>query len=296
MNECIGGEKFDPQSVNQTVNRWIADEINKTGTAVTDAITSHKYNEAAGAIYHFVWHVFCDWYLELIKPLLNGSDEQAKRETRAMCSWVLDRSLILLHPFMPFMTEELWQHFGELGLGRDTMLILASWPDYNAGLEDADASAEMDWVIRLVSEVRSVRAEMNVPAGAKIPLLIRDASEPTLERLERHMDLIERLARLSSVKSITDIPSGSVQTLLDEATLVLPLADVIDLDKEKARLEKEIAKMTGAIGKIDAKLTDGRFMAKAPKNVIEEQRTRKADTQAARSKLTDALERLKGAA
>ena len=296
LNECTGGEKFDPKSVNQTVNRWIADEINKTVTAVTDGITSHKYNEAAGAIYHFIWHVFCDWYLELIKPLLNGTDEDAKRETRAMCAWALDRSLILLHPFMPFMTEELWQLFGELGVGRDTMLILASWPDDDPRLEDAGACAEMDWVIRLVSEVRSVRAEMNVPAGAKIPLLIRDPSEQTLERLERHKVVIERLARLDSVRSITDIPSGSVQTLLDEATLVLPLAGVIDLHKEKARLEKAIAKMTGEIGKIDAKLSNHKFMAKAPENVIQEQHARKTDAQAARSKLTNALERLKGAA
>ena len=296
MNECMRVEDFDPHGVSLKVNLWIAGEVEKTRDAVALGIADYKFNEAAGALYHFVWHVFCDWYVEFIKPVLNGLDEKAKTETRAMAAWTLDQILILLHPFMPFMTEELWQRLGEQGAARETMLIAASWPDYGASLINKDASDEMDWVIRLVSAVRSVRAELNVPAGAKVPLLIKGASKSDLERLENHMDLIVRQARLEIAKETDSIPEGAVQTLLDEATLILPLADIMDLDMERARLTKEIAKVDGDIGKIDAKLANEKFLSRAPAHVIEEQKTRKSDAQTTRTRLVDALSRLQGAA
>ncbi len=292
MNECIRAAEFDPKSVQQTINQWIAGEVEKTRDAVTAGIAEYRFNDAAGAIYHFIWHVFCDWYLELIKPLLNGSDEAAKAETRAMCAWVLDQGLILLHPFMPFMTEELWQHQSEQGETKSNLLILADWPEYGGGMKDEAADAEMDWVIRLVTEVRSVRAEMNVPAGAKIPLLLKGASAITLDRLKTHLDVISRMARLDSAKESDEIPEGSVQVVVDEATIILPLADIMDLDKERQRLEKEINKVAGEIKKIDAKLSNEKFMSRAPEQVVEEQRERRADAEAVSSKLQEALGRL----
>ena len=296
MNACIRVAGFNPSLVNQKVNKWIVGEVAKAQRGVQDGITEYRFNEAAGAIYSFIWHIFCDWYLEFIKPVLNGDDAAAKEETQATAAWVLDQCLILLHPFMPFMTEELWQRLGEQGPARNNMLILETWPIYPPDLTDSAAEAEMDWVIRIVSEVRSVRSEMNVPAGAKVPLLVKDASADSQTRLKNNLDLIMRMARLESAAVTESVPSGAVQTVLDEATLLLPLADVIDLDQEQARLQKEIEKFAKEIGKIDGKLNNEKFMAKAPEHVVEEQRERRANAEAAQTKLKDALSRLQGVA
>ena len=296
MNSCIRVDGFNPSLVNQKVNKWIVGEVAKAQMGVQNGITDYRFNEAAAAIYSFIWHIFCDWYLEFIKPILNGEDVAAKEETQATAAWALDQCLILLHPFMPFMTEELWQRLGEQGPARDNMLILEPWPIYPPDLTDGDAEAELDWVIRIVSEVRSVRSEMNVPAGAKIPLLVKDASPETQTRLKNNLELILRMARLESAAMTDSVPSGAVQTVLDEATLLLPLADVIDLEQEQARLQKEIEKCAKEIGKIDGKLNNEKFMAKAPEHIVEEQRERRANAEAAQTKLKDALARLKGAA
>lgn len=296
MNECIRNEEFDPKNLQSTVNRWMVGEVVKAQFAVTKGIEEYKFNEAAGAIYHCVWHIFCDWYVEFIKPQLNGRDEALKKETRETAAWVLDQLILLLHPFMPFITEELWQRIADSGMPRQSLLALAPWPDHDIELNDKTADEEMDWVIRLVSEVRSVRSEMNVPAGSKVTLLIKDASAISMGRLERHRDVILPLARLDKAAGTDTIPDGAVQTLLDEATLILPLADVIDIDQEKQRLEKEIAKTTGDIHKIDKKLANKNFVEKAPAHVIEEQHDRRAVAEQARARLQDALIRLTGAA
>jgi len=285
MNECVRVEGFDPTKVKETVNKWIAGEAERTSTEITEAIEAYRFNDAANAAYRFVWNVFCDWYLEFIKPLLMGENEEAKAETRATAAWTLDRILLMLHPFMPFITEELWERTAEKGPARESMLVTANWPA-RIGLGDAAADAEMDWVIRFITEVRSVRAEMNVPAGAKVALLIK----------ERHRSLIDRLARLSSVEVATEAPHGAIQIVLDEATLILPLASLIDVDAETARLRKELGKLEGEVKKIDAKLGNAKFLAGAPEHVVEEQRERKADAEAAIAKFTDALKRLEGAA
>lgn len=295
MNECARIEGFDPAAVKETVNKWIVGEAARSAAEITTAIEAYRFNDAAGAAYRFVWNVFCDWYLEFIKPLLMGDDEAAKAETRATAAWVLDQILLMLHPFMPFVTEELWQRTGEQGPAREMMLVTAQWP-VHTGLGDPASDKEMDWVIRFISEVRSVRAEMNVPAGAKVALLIKDASAESLARLERHRSLIDRLARLSSVDIATDIPQGAIQLVLDEATLILPLASLIDVDAETARLRKELGKLEDDVKKIDAKLGNAKFLAGAPEQVVEEQRERKADAEAAMAKFTDALKRLEGAA
>jgi valyl-tRNA synthetase len=293
MNECAPQAGFDPSKAKVTVNRWIAGESERALASITDALQAFRFNEAASAIYHFIWHVFCDWYLELIKPVLAGNDQEAIAETRAMTSWALDRALTLLHPFMPFVTEELWAKLASETEGRKSFLMLAPWPE-RQGLENAEADAEISWVIRLVSEVRSVRAEMNVPAAAKVPLVISGASADTEARAKRHEGTLLRLARLETL-SFGKPPQGAVQIVLDEATLALPLAGVIDVDAESKRLKREIDRLGSDIKAIDAKLANEQFVSRAPEHVVEEQRERRVEAEATAARLEQALKRLEAA-
>ncbi|MEM7620900.1 MAG: valine--tRNA ligase [Pseudomonadota bacterium] len=291
MNECIRVEGFDPANVQQTINKWIAGETERTAKTVTENIEAHRYNDAANALYHFIWHVFCDWYLELIKPILNEGDSKAQSETRATTAWALDQVLKLLHPFMPFLTEELWMRLAEYGPDRKTLLALADWPDYT-GLINKKADEEINWVIRLISEVRSVRSEMNVPAGAKIPLVITGANAQTIARVECHEDTIKRLARLESFLLSNNVPKGAVQIVLDEATIGLSLVGIIDIEQESERLKREIEKVTSNIERISSKLSNDKFVANAPKDVVNQEKERKAEALHKQSKLKGALERL----
>jgi valyl-tRNA synthetase len=293
MNECAPQAGFEPSKAKVTVNRWIAGESERALQSVTDALQAFRFNEAASAIYHFIWHVFCDWYLELIKPVLAGSDQDAMAETRAMTSWALDRALTLLHPFMPFVTEELWAKLASEAEARKSFLMLTAWPE-RQGLENAEADAEISWVIRLVSEVRSVRAEMNVPAAAKVPLVISGASAETEARAKRHEGTLSRLARLE-ILSFGKPPQGAVQIVLDEATLALPLAGVIDVDAESKRLKREIDRLGSDIKAIDAKLANEQFVSRAPEHVVEEQRERRVEAEATAARLEQALKRLEAA-
>jgi len=293
INGCAPVKGFDPASAKQTINRWIASESDRALASVTEALEAYRFNEAAGAIYSFIWHVFCDWYLELSKPILTGSDQAAAAETRAVTSWVLDRALKLLHPFMPFVTEELWKKLAGEGGRRENLLILAPWPKHQ-GLENPDADAEIGWMIRLISEVRSVRSEMNVPAGARVPLVISGASDETTAQAKRHEKTILRLGRIETI-SFGKAPPGAVQIVLDEATLALPLAGIIDVAAESKRLKREIDKVGSEIRQLDAKLANEKFVARAPEHVIEEQRERRADAEATAAKLAQALKRLEAA-
>ncbi|MBI2719135.1 MAG: valine--tRNA ligase [Rhizobiales bacterium] len=287
MNGVARDPNYDPVAARVTVNRWIAGEAARTERAVTRAIEEHKYNEAAGALYQFVWNVYCDWYLELIKPILAGSDEAARAETRASAAWALDQILVLLHPFMPFVTEELWQKTA----ARDQWLIDASWPAYR-GLGDPHADAEMEWVIQFVSEVRSVRAEMNVPAGARIACVIAGATQETRRRAAQWETEIMRLARLSTVGFEDRVPRASAQIVLGEATVALPLEGVIDFAAEKTRLGKELEKIGKDMGAIAARLDNPSFVAKAPPEVLEESRERKRELDARKARIGEALRRL----
>ncbi len=293
MNECAVWDEFDPRSPNETVNKWIIGETAKAAAAVTRELEARRFNEAAGALYKFVWNIYCDWYLEFVKPLLNGDDEAAKIETRRTAAWVLDQILILLHPFMPFITEELWTRLGEFGAKRERMLIVEAWPNLNADLIDPAAEAEIDWMVHLIEETRSTRSELNVPAGAKIPLLLIGADPTSEARLERYQDLIDRMARLEYSTSAKAAPAGSVTFVLDGATVALPLEGVVDLPAEAARLAKDIAKLDAEIGKMDAKLNNAEFVAKAPDEVVDELRERRADAAASSTKLKHALEQIK---
>ena len=294
MNECVRVDGFDPASNEYTINRWIAGEAQRASAAVAEGIETHRYNDAAAAAYHFVWHVFCDWYLELIKPVLNGSDDAAIAETRAMTAWTLDLIIKLLHPFMPFITEELWWRLAEHGPARKTPLILADWPALS-GLQDGPADAEIGWVIRLITEVRSLRSEMNVPPSAKMPLYLVDVKEETAQRAEAHEDTIKRLVRLDTIIRSDVAPKGSVQLIVDDAIIALPLGDIVDLDAEQSRLQREIAKFGGEIDKLNAKLSNEKFTSRAPEHVVEEQRERRHEAAQTVKKLEDALKRLQAA-
>jgi valyl-tRNA synthetase len=293
INECVPESDFDPASAKVTLNRWITGETERTARAVTEAIEAFRFNEAAAAIYHFVWHVYCDWYLELIKPILAGPDAEARAETRALAAFVLDQALKLLHPFMPFVTEELWAKLANEAEGRASLLMLAPWPE-TRGLEIAQADAEIGWLIKLISEVRSVRSEMNVPAAAKVPLIIAGAADTTRARIAVHADTIKRLARLDSL-DFGRPQAGAVQIVLEEATLALPLAGIIDIGAESQRLKREIDKVGSEIKQLDAKLANEKFVSRAPEHVVEEQRERKTEAEATAAKLEQALKRLEAA-
>jgi valyl-tRNA synthetase len=291
MNECVRQKDFEPKTVQETVNRWIGGETERAARAVTEAIESFRFNEAAGVVYEFTWGVYCDWYLELIKPILSGSNERAKAETQATTAWVLDQILKLLHPFMPFITEELWAHLVQHDIGRDNLLALSTWPDLS-GLADAAADAEMGWVVKLISEVRSVRSEMNVPAGAKIPLVISGADATIRGRVEHHEETLNRLGRLNSITFAKSAPKGAVLIVIGATTAALPLDGVIDMAAERSRLAREIDKARSDLAKMDAKLSNPNFIAKAKAEAVEEARARKADLEALVSRLQGALQRI----
>jgi valyl-tRNA synthetase len=289
LNGCAPVEGFDPGAVGSTMNRWIRGEAMRAIAAVTEALDACAFADAAGAIYRFIWNVFCDWYVELAKPVLAGDDEAAKAETRAMAAWTLRVCLKLLHPISPFITETVWGEFSDLSEGQ---LISAAWPKARADWIDGEADAEVAWLIELVDSVRSVRAETNVPAGARAPLVLVGAAPATAERLQRHGVLIERLARLSSIALADAPPPGAVQFVVGEATGALPIAGLVDVAGERARLAKEIAVLAADAEKTAKKLANADFVARAPEDVVEENRERLADAEAARAKLQGALERL----
>jgi valyl-tRNA synthetase len=292
MNNCVTVPSFDPSSVTETLNRWIAHETGKAAREVTEAIEAYRFNEAATAVYRFVWNIFCDWYLELAKPVLQGSDGPAKDETRAVTAWVRDEILKLLHPFTPFVTEELWRVTAEGGPARDGMLALGRWPEYGATLDNLEAEAEIGWVIDLITAIRSVRAEMNIKS--EIPVVLVGVSAATRARAGRWTDIIKRLARLSELSFADGAPQGAVQLIVRGEVAALPLKGVIDFAAEKARLDKELAKVDADIARIDAKLANPNFVARAAEDVVEGEREKREEAVQRRVKINDALERLKG--
>ena len=288
FNACERVARFDPKSVEQTVNKWIVGETARIREATDEALTAYRFNDVAGGLYHHVWNVFCDWYVELAKPLLQGEDEAAKAETRATAAWALDQCLILLSPVMPFITEELWAVTGGEGV-----LMHHNWPTYTAAdYVDEDAAAEMRWTISLIEAIRSVRAEMNVPAGAQIPLLLTDFDMEAAQRLLRNGALIRRLARLSEAAVGETAPEGSIVTSVEGATVNLPLTDVIDVKAETERLTKSLGKLEKEIKGLDGKLSNEAFLSKAPETVVAEQRERLETAETEKAKLAAALERL----
>jgi valyl-tRNA synthetase len=295
INECRPVSGFDPARTNLTVNRWLVAKIARAAADSAAAIQAYRFNDAASVLYVLVWNIFCDWYLEIAKPILQGDgvDESMRAETRAMAAWALETIVHLLHPLMPFVTEELWQRTGE----SRGLLMTRAWPTID--FVDAAAQEEMDWLVGLITGVRVVRAEMNVPPSVEAPLRVAQASARTKEWLGRHDVLIRRLARLSSVETVDGDgrahAAGSIQLVVGEATAYLHIADIIDLAQERGRLAKEIARLAGEIEKIDRKLANADFIAKAKPEVVEEQRERREELSAAHRRLSEALGRLASA-
>ncbi len=289
MNECARVPGFDPASAKLTLSRWIRGEVHKCHSSVTSALEACAFDDAAGALYKFIWNTFCDWYIELAKPILNGDDEAATQEIRAMTAWVLDQAMVLLHPVMPFITEELWGQTGGEG-----MLISRAWPKFDAAAIDPAADEEINWLVDLITEIRSIRSEMNVPGSARAPLALSGASEATKARMARHEDLILSLGRLSEVRAGEGAP-GSVPFVAGEATAHLAIAEFIDIKAEEARLSKEIAAFDKDMEATLKKLDNPAFVARAPEEVIEENRERLRDAQSGKARLSAALERLKAA-
>lgn len=294
MNDALPKTAFDPATVKNTVNKWIIGEVLNTTRDIAAGLESYKFNEASSAIYQFTWGTFCDWYLEFTKPLLAEGSDELKAEIRGTTGWVLEQILRLLNPFMPYVTEELYASITRRVKG--DRLLTSTWPDYPQALIQEEAAAEIGWAQRVISEIRSVRSDMNVPAGAKISLVVQDANASTKERLKIYEPVLKQMARLSSIELLSGkAPGRSIKAIVDEATLILPIADLIDLDKERERLNKQIAKLQEDIRKTDDKLNNQQFVANAPAEIIEEFKTRKAEALGIIEKLSAALTQLEAA-
>jgi valyl-tRNA synthetase len=289
MNECRPVAGFHPADARETVNRWILTEATRTAETVTAGVESYRFNEAADQLYQFVWATFCDWYIELIKPTLTEGSDAAKGETRATAAHVLGMILKLLHPFMPFITEALWEEFGAKD---EKVLALARWP--TPEFSDAAAS-EINWLIELVGAIRSVRSEMNIPPASRTPLVMVGGDGGLAERLRNYGAAIGRMARVEAISQADRAPRGAAQIVVGGATAALPLAGIIDLAAERARLEKEIARTEGEIARIDKKLANESFVARAPEEVVEQEREKRAAYLADRERLLAALKRVEEA-
>lgn len=293
MNGVKLDPNFKPDDAKLAVNRWILTELTKATRAVTDGIANYRFNEAASAAYRFVWNQFCDWYLELLKPIFMGEDELAKAEAQATAAYCLDEIYKVLHPFMPFMTEELWTLTAEEGAKRDTVLALAQWPELS--FEDEESAADINWLVDLVMGIRSVRSEMNVPAGAVAPIVVLDANTVTVDRFARHDAAIKRLARVETVSFATEAPKGSAQLVHGEATICLPLGSLIDLKAEAARMAKEAGKIAAEMEKIEKKLSNEKFVANAKEEVVQAERERMAELKDAAARVATAEARIREA-
>ena len=290
MNEAALPAGFAPAACREPLNRWIAGETQKTAAAVTGALEAYRFNDATLGLHHFVWATFCDWYVELAKPLLAGGDPAVQAETRATAAWVLAQTLHLLHPLAPFVTEELWRALFDRPGG---LLIAAPWPRLGGELVDAEAEAELGWLVRLIGGIRAARTELNVPPAAPLALYQHGADPRTRGWLVRHADAIRRLARIGElVVEEQAVPAQSLVLVVDEATFALPVHGVIDLAAETARLRREIARLEGEIARGRDKLARPDFVARAPAEVVEQQRERLVEAEATCARLQQALQRI----
>ncbi|PHQ79558.1 MAG: valine--tRNA ligase [Thalassobium sp.] len=288
MNEAVGSDGTIPQP-SAPVNKWIIGETGRVREEVDAALTAYRFNDAANALYAFVWGKVCDWYVELSKPLLMDGDATAKAETQATMAWVLDQCLILLHPIMPFITEELW---GILG-SRAKMLVHADWPTYTAAdLVDAEADAELRWTIAMIEGVRSARAQMNVPAGLKIPVLRLNTDAAAQVAWDNNQVMIKRLARIDSMTAVDEAPKGSLTVATPGATFALPLADIIDVDAEKERIAKSLGKVEKEAGGLRGRLNNPKFVESAPDEIVAEAQANLALREEEIAQLSAALDRL----
>lgn len=287
MNGVELSATFDPSTVKHTVNQWIIDDVMRVTEDLDKAMAQYRFDDAANGLYHFVWGTFCDWYLEFTKPLI-AEEGAFTRETKDTTAWVLEQILKLLNPFMPFVTETLYKDLFQ----KDEFLMLQPLPEVYDVLKNPSAKAEIDWLQAMISEIRSVRQDMNVPASARLNLLVKDANDETQRWLNNHEGVICKMARLESIQFVNVMPKGAVQAVVGEATFGLPVADIIDLDKERIRLSKEIQKLQKDIQQIEGKLSNKKFVANAPDDIVAEQKSRKQDAEATIQKLSQALKQI----
>ena len=293
MNECGAPGALDPSTVELPINRWILGELAACVEDVTRGLEEYRFNEAAGALYRFIWNTLCDWYLELIKPLLAGMDDGAKAETRMVCGHVIDESLKLLHPFMPFVTEELWERRAPGRAEAQGFLMLQDWPRAK-GWRDEAAAEEIGWLIDLITEIRSLRNDLGVPAGAKVPLAFVNASQADIQRAEAHGEILRRMARMEDVTFPEEMPAGAVSAVVGATVAALSIADLIDVSEARKRLDKELAALDKDITGTEKKLANADFVARAPVEIVEENRERVRDWSARREKLKAARSSLEG--
>ncbi|MCP4821015.1 MAG: valine--tRNA ligase [Shimia sp.] len=291
MNEVFADDvtPWSGEKLTQTANLWIVGETAKVREEVDAALESFRFNDAASGLYAFVWGKVCDWYLEFSKPLFGSEDAAAVAETKATMRWVIDQCLIMLHPIMPFITEELWGQLAE----RSKMLVHADWPTYTAAdFVDADADREMNWVISVIDNIRSVRAQMGVRAGEKINVVVSQITDQNRDAFKRNEALIFKIARVVSLEEVETFPKGTATVAVDGATFGLPLADIIDIDAEKARLEKGLGKLAKELGGLRGRLNNPKFVASAPDDVVEEARANLAAREEEEAKIKAALQKL----
>ena len=274
--------------VDHTLNKWIIGETARVREEVDTALENYRFNDAANALYAFVWGKVCDWYVELSKPLLQDDAPEAA-ETRQTLKWVLDQCLTMLHPIMPFITEELWQNTN----ARSKMLVHGDWPTYTvADMLDANADRELNWVIGLIESIRSARQQMHVPAGLKVPMLCTEMDAAGQAAWDRNEAMIKRLARVESLERADTFPKGTVSIAAPGATFGLPLAGLIDIDAEKSRLQKSLDKLGKEIGGLKGRLNNPKFAASAPPEVVAEAQGNLDARQEEADQLQAALDRL----
>ena len=288
MNECYSVKDFEVSQAKLEISKWIIAKVKEASAEVTENLNNFRFSDAANAVYQFIWGTFCDWYIELIKPIFYGENADDIKETRAVAAWILDRILIMLHPFMPFITEELWDNLTE----RSGKLIHAAWPtDENINADDKN---EIDRAIDFIMAIRSLRAAMNLPAGAKLHVYVKDAASETMSVLERQKALICKLARLEEVSALVnrEITKDMVQTVSREAVILIPLKGVVDFEAERARLQKELETLNKNIEGYSRKLSNESFVAKAPASVVSEEKRRLSEAQENKDKVEEALARI----
>ena len=288
MNECYSVKDFDVTSAKLEISKWIMAKAKEAAAEVTENLNNFRFSDAANAVYQFIWGTFCDWYIELIKPIFYGENTDEIKEIRAVTAWTLDRILVMLHPFMPFITEELWDN---LTL-RSGKLIHAAWPT-DETVNNADKN-EIDRAIDIISAIRSLRASMNLPAGAKLHAFVKAAAAETLSVVERQKTLICKLARLEELDALgnREITKDMVQTVSREAAILIPLKGVVDFEAEKARLQKELETLNKNLDGYNRKLSNESFVAKAPAAVVAEEKRRQAEAMENKAKVEEALARI----
>ncbi|WAA10238.1 valine--tRNA ligase [Fervidibacillus albus] len=290
--EGMTNDEIDLSGEKTVADRWILSRLNDTIETVTRLAEKYEFGEVGRALYNFIWDDFCDWYIEMAKLPLYGEDEAKKKTTRSILAYVLDQTMRLLHPFMPFITEEIWQNLPVAG----ESITVASWPQVRKEFDDQEAVEEMKLLMEIIRSVRNIRAEVNTPMSKKIKMLVKAHDEQILQRIEKNRAYIERFCnpeQLTIAQSI-EVPSKAMTAVVTGAEIVLPLEGLIDIEEEIGRLEKELEKLTKEVERVQKKLANENFLKKAPEKVVLEERAKEKDYTEKRETVKARLEELKG--